>query len=80
MPSFEQCKRNGAISGIRDSEHAIGYYTENIAELNAGGPYEAKDWEDDRLDSLNIFRNTVAFHQRKVAEHKKVLASLPPEN
>jgi hypothetical protein len=72
-------KRHGAITGIRDAEHMIGHYTEEIEILTARGPHEDKDFEEDRLDSLNIFRNTIASHQRKLAEHRKMLATLPPE-
>jgi hypothetical protein len=78
-PSFEQAKRNGATFGIRKSEHAIGHFTKEMAELNARGPYEDKEWEQDRLDRLNIFRTRIVSHQCKLAEHRKVLASLPPE-
>ena len=75
MPSPEQRKRNG----IRVSEHVIGYYTEEIAVLTASGPSKGRGLEKDRLDSLKLFSNTIAFHQHSVASHRKVLASLPAE-
>jgi hypothetical protein len=79
IPSLEQAKRNGATRGIRDSEHMIGYYTEEIAELVAKGPLEDEGFEEDRLDSLGLFKNTLEFKQKQLAKHQTVLASLPAE-
>ena len=76
--SPERRKYNGAMNGIKSSVHTIGYYTEEIAERIARGPLdEDKELEDDRLDDLKIFNNTIASHHRKMAEHHEMLASIP---
>jgi hypothetical protein len=75
--SPERRKYNGAMNGISRSEHTIGYYTEEIAERVAHGPYEDADMEENRLDDLKLFNNTIATHHRKIAEHHTILASIP---
>jgi hypothetical protein len=77
MP-INQIKYIMATSGISISGLLITHFTAKISQRIAEGPFEDKVLEDDRLYDLQLFRNTIASHKRKIAKHKKMLASLPP--
>jgi hypothetical protein len=60
-------------------EHRIDYRSERLTELMAQGPFDNHEREDHRQDSIRLEINTFVFHHKKTAEHREVLAGLPPQ-
>jgi hypothetical protein len=77
--SHDEIKRNDATIGISMSNRTIAYHAAHMARLIAEGTLTDKLAEFSRLDLMNGCTDTIAFHERKIAKYKKVLASLPPE-
>jgi hypothetical protein len=73
----EQRQHGRALNGSRICEQQIGFYAEELAAYAAEGPHPDKGSEKDRQYSLKVCRDTIAVNQRALAEHQKVLASLP---